>query len=87
MQNSVETGKTIPAGIENPINLFGAKTGSALYLVRLCDIYAQKVLDNAPGTIDEYTNWRIKLNKSVEEISSENTFSTTLQNIKKHRPK
>lgn len=86
MQKSVETGNKIPAGIEEPVNLYGAKTGSALYLVRLCDIYAQKVLDNAPGTIDEYTNWRVKLNKSIEEICATDTFATALKSIKTHRP-
>ncbi|MCM1324258.1 MAG: 4-alpha-glucanotransferase [Acetobacter sp.] len=86
MQQSVETGQHIPQGIEEPINIYGAKTGSALYLVRLCDIYAQKVLDNAPGTIDEYTNWRIKLNKSIEEIKQTDTFKTALQTIKANRP-
>lgn len=86
MQSSIDTGKQIPTGIEEPINIYGAKTDSALYLVRLCDIYAQKVLDNAPGTIDEYTNWRIKLNKTIEEIKQTDTFAQALKAIKKNRP-
>ena len=49
MEKSVENGEEIPYGIEHPVNIYGARTNSALYLVRLCDIYAQKKLDNAPG--------------------------------------
>lgn len=87
MEQSVETGETIPQGIENPVNAYGAKTNSALYFVRLCDIYAQKKLDNAPGTIDEYANWRLKLSHSIEQIKTGTAFSDALREIKKHRPK
>lgn len=86
MTVSAETGNTIPLGIENPVNMYGAKTNSALYFVRLCDIYAQKKLDNAPGTIDEYANWRLKLSHSIEQIKSTPNFADTLQTIKKYRP-
>jgi len=86
MQQSAETGAVIPSGIENPVNIYGAKTNSALYFVRLCDIYAQKKLDNAPGTIDEYANWRLKLSHSIEQIKSTSNFAETLQTIKKYRP-
>ena len=86
MEESAETGETIPQGIENPVNIYGAKTNSALYLVRLCDIYAQKKLDNAPGTIDEYANWRLKLSHSIEDIKATSTFAEAMKAIKQNRP-
>lgn len=86
MLRSAEHGDAIPSGIEAPVNIFGAKTNSALYLVRLCDIYAQKELDNAPGTIDEYANWRLKLSHSIEAMKQTDAFATTMALIKKNRP-
>lgn len=86
MQASAEKGEVVPEGIEEPVNAYGARTNSALYLVRLCDIYAQKKLDNAPGTIDEYANWRLKLSHTIERIKETPEFAKTLGAIKKHRP-
>ena len=85
MSESAENGAIVPDGIEKIVNVFGAKTNSALYLVRLCDIYAQKVLDNAPGTIDEYTNWRVKLSHNIEMIRNSDNFSKIMEDIKKYR--
>lgn len=67
------------------VNEFGAKTASALFLVRLCDICRQVVLDNAPGTVSEYPNWRIKLSKSIEELKSDDDFDAMMRLIKKYR--
>lgn len=85
MEMTAETGNVVPEKIQDAVNAFGAKTNSALYFVRLCDIYAQKKLDNAPGTIDEYANWRLKLSCSVEEMAETPTFADTLAKIKKYR--
>ena len=67
------------------VNEYGAKTQSALFLVRLCDIYKQVVLDNAPGTVFEYPNWRIKLSKTVEDIKNTTDFADMMRLISKYR--
>lgn len=67
------------------VNEYGAKTASALFLVRLCDVCRQVVLDNAPGTVSEYPNWRIKLSKSMEELKSDVDFAAMMKLIKKYR--
>ena len=72
MEESADKGDKIPEDLGKSVNAYGAKTNSALYFVRLCDIYKQKKLDNAPGTIDEYPNWRLKLTKRVEDITNSN---------------
>jgi 4-alpha-glucanotransferase len=87
MERTVEQGNAVPVGIEKPVNAYGAKTNSALYFVRLCDIYAQEKLDNAPGTIDEYANWRLRLSHDINMIKSTPAFADTLKQIKKYRPK
>ena len=85
MIKTAENGEQAPKGIERVVNKFGAKTNSSLYLVRLCDIYAQKVLDNAPGTIDEYTNWRNKLEVSIEDIKDNDLFESVFEDIRECR--
>ena len=87
MIDSAEKGDVVPYGLERVVNMFGAKTNSALYLVRLCDIWAQKVLDNAPGTIDEYTNWRVKLSHDIDMIKKSDCFENVMNDIKKYRSK
>ena len=67
------------------VNEYGAKTQSALFLVRLCDIYKQVVSDNAPGTVFEYPNWRIKLSKTVEDIKNTTDFADMMRLISKYR--
>ncbi len=83
---SIAIGDPVPQNLEKAVNIYGAKTNSALYLVRLCDIYTQTKLDNAPGTIDEYPNWRLKLNISIEDIKNGPVFEQTLNQIKDNRP-
>lgn len=85
MEQTYEKGSTVPDGLESAVNEFGAKTNSALYLVRLCDIFKQKVLDNAPGTIDEYSNWRIKLSHDINMIKNSDNFEKIMKDIKKYR--
>lgn len=78
--------RSIPECLHFDVNKYGAKTNSALFLVRLCDIYRQKILDNAPGTIAEYPNWRFKLAKSIEEIKAGKAFSEMMSMIAENRP-
>ena len=87
MENSVEKGNIIPQNINMLINEYGAKTNSALFLVRLNDIYKQIVLDNAPGTVVEYPNWRIKMSHGIEDICNSKQFADMMIMIKNNRPK
>ncbi len=86
MEKSADEGGQIPANLEDAVTAFGAKTNSALYLTRLCDIDGQQKLDNAPGTIDEYENWRLKLKHDIGEDCFAPAFARTMALIKKHRP-
>ncbi|MDO4162082.1 MAG: 4-alpha-glucanotransferase [Pseudomonadota bacterium] len=86
LADSVDDGKNIPAAIELKINQYCARANSALFLVRLNDIYRQVVLDNAPGTVQEYPNWRIKMNVSVEQITASTAFVKMMNFIYENRP-
>ncbi len=84
-RNGFDSGR-IPERLYRNVNEYGAKTNSALFLVRLCDIFRQKILDNAPGTIAEYPNWRNKLGPSIEEIKSDDAFAQMMTMVAKNRP-
>lgn len=86
MSDSMVDGNFAPIHIELKINEYCAKTNSAVFLVRLNDIYRQKVLDNAPGTVQEYPNWRIKMSVSVEQIKQSLEFAEMMRLIKANRP-
>lgn len=86
MLKTIENGSEAPLTIEQKINVYCAKSNSALFLVRLNDVFRQKVLDNTPGTVQEYPNWRIKLSLSVEEIAAAKEFAVMMHLIKENRP-
>ena len=86
MQQSAVSGTPAPEHIELRINGYCARTNSAVFLVRLNDIYRQQALDNAPGTVQEYPNWRIKMSVSVEQIKQSQEFAEMMRLIKTNRP-
>lgn len=86
MQQSAVSGTPAPEHIELRINEYCARTNSAVFLVRLNDIYRQQALDNAPGTVQEYPNWRIKMSVSVEQIKQSQEFADMMRLIKTNRP-
>lgn len=86
MSDSMVDGNFAPIHIELKINEYCARTNSAVFLVRLNDIYRQQALDNAPGTVQEYPNWRIKMSVSVEQIKQSQEFAEMMRLIKTNRP-
>ena len=86
MDATVENGETAPKEIGDILNTFCAKSNSALYLPRLCDIFKQQKMDNAPGIIDAYPNWRLKMEKTVSEIRQSPEFRAAMDEIRKYRP-
>ena len=86
MLQSAEKGDELPERIEILFNQLTAQTNSAVYLVRLNDIYRQVVMDNTPGTVKGYPNWRIKMNINSDEIGSSKDFNEMMDIIKKARP-
>lgn len=86
MQQSAPKGNTIPQNIQVLFNQYTAKTNSAIFLIRLNDVYKQVVMDNVPGTVKEYPNWRIKMNISSDKIITSKAFTDIMKVIQKTRP-
>lgn len=86
MNQSVEKGNDISKDIHVLFNQLTAKTNSAIYLIRLNDIYRQVAMDNAPGTVKEYPNWRIKMNINSDEIATSQDFVDMMKVMQKTRP-
>ncbi|MEE6208035.1 MAG: 4-alpha-glucanotransferase [Alphaproteobacteria bacterium] len=87
MQQGTALGTIKGCALERLFNCYVAQTDSALFLVRLNDIYQQTEMDNVPGTINEYPNWRGKMRISVEEIQKDDRFTNLMRLIKEQRPK
>lgn len=65
-------GNCVPKNLEYSFNMYGAKTLSCFYMIRIEDIARQTAMQNVPSTVDEYPNWRIKLPLFVEDFSTQN---------------
>ena len=87
ISKSVLSGEPLPKKIHRLLNEYTAKTESALYLVRLADVYLQSEMDNAPGTVFEYPNWRLKMTVESEKIEASEEFCEMMRIFKKARPK
>lgn len=87
LEEDAADGKNAPEDIEFLLNQYCAETNSALVLVRLNDIFRQQKLDNAPGTVSEYPNWRLKMSVSVAETAASPAFRRMLQLLRTSRPK
>ena len=42
-------------------------------------------MENVPGTVDEYPNWRVKLPILLDDIESDGTMRRFFKEIKKYR--
>ena len=77
--------KVSPKGVEYSFNICGAMTDSAIFLVRADDIYAGVVMQNVPGTVDEYPNWRVRFPVSIDEMLRDGKISKFFNVLKKYR--
>ena len=78
-------GKSVPEKLEYAVNRYVARSNSAIFLQRIEDIYGQIAMENVPGTIAEYPNWRIKLTIDVEDMDKDNRFKAMFDIIKQER--
>lgn len=81
------TGNCIPENLSISFNLYGAKTNSALFMIRIEDIFNQIAMQNVPGTVNSYPNWRTKLPIFLEEISKTTRLKSFMKSIASVRKK
>ncbi len=51
------------------VHAFLARTGSAIAMVQMDDLTAEREQVNLPGTVDQYPNWRRKLRLRLEDMA------------------
>ena len=85
IKESLSNETIIPHDLEYSFNIYGSKSNSAIFLVRIEDIFKQKEMENVPGTVNEYPNWRIKIPYSIESTKTQNAISVFFDELKKHR--
>lgn len=78
-------GKNAPLNLEYSFNIYGAKTQSAIFQVKMADIYQQIEMENVPSTVDEYPNWRIKYPIYTENITNDKRMEKLFSTLKKYR--
>lgn len=55
------------------------------FLCNLVDVYGMTEMQNAPGTVDEYPNWRVKLPVPVDDMSHQGDLKNFLHTLKRYR--
>ena len=78
-------GKLPPKYGEYPFNIYGSQTPSAIFLCNLVDVYGMTEMQNAPGTVDEYPNWRVKLPVPVDDMAHQGDLKNFLHTLKRYR--
>lgn len=66
---------TPPLDIVAALHRLLSQSRSLLIAVRLADMVGEARSTNVPGTQDEYPNWRLKLDVSLEEIPELHSFT------------
>ncbi|MBR1544679.1 MAG: 4-alpha-glucanotransferase [Alphaproteobacteria bacterium] len=79
------SGKSVPKNLEYSFNIYGMKTNCAIFLVKTADIYGQVEMENVPGTVDEYPNWRVKLPILLDDIESDGRMRKFFKEMRKYR--
>ncbi len=80
-----QDGIKAPIQIEEAVSRYTARANSCLFLQRVEDIYRQYDMENVPGTIAEYPNWRIKLPQDVEDMINDERFARAFAIVKAER--
>ncbi len=78
-------GQAVPKNLEYSFNIYGMKTNCAIFLVKTADVYGQVKMENVPGTVDEYPNWRLKLPILLEDIETDGRMRRFFREMRKHR--
>lgn len=81
-------GKPPPAGpVSAAVHAFLARTPSILCAVQYEDLCGADAPVNIPGTWDEYPNWRIRANRTIEQAAASDRWREILAAVARERPK
>lgn len=79
------SGDCVPENLALSFNKYGAKSKSALFMIRIEDIVGQTLMQNVPSTVDEYPNWRIKLPFATDNLKNLDFIKDFIKEVKKER--
>ena len=66
---------------------FLARTPAKIMLVSMEDVFGQVQQVNLPGTVNEYPNWRRKLERPIEEWPRDPEVRTLIETLARERPR
>lgn len=76
----------LPAGLAVAIHRFIARTPSVLVTVQLDDMVGATRQPNLPGTTNQYPNWRIRSEVSIEDLPGNERFLALAAAMREERP-
>ena len=68
------------------VHRYGARSASILFAVQVEDMVLSEKQPNLPGTTDEYPNWRVRSQLSLDEIGSDERFQMMARAMREERP-
>ena len=71
--------------LADAIHAYLARSRSVLFMAQLDDLTNEKRQVNLPGNIKDYPNWRIRLSRSLKEITSDPAIAQTLAVVARER--
>jgi 4-alpha-glucanotransferase len=77
----------LPDEVYDAVHRMLARTPSRLAAVQLEDLVGTREQANLPGTIDEYPNWRRRLDCSIEELAQHPPFRHISAAMAQERPR
>ncbi|MCK5932524.1 MAG: 4-alpha-glucanotransferase [Fulvimarina manganoxydans] len=86
----LETNAAMPEAMSSDlaeaVHRFVARTDSLLLTVQLEDMIGSKRQPNLPGTTDQYPNWRIRQDVSLEAVATHEGFRAMASAMREERP-
>ena len=79
-------GETLSEDMAVAIHRFAARTRSMLFAVQVDDMVGAARQPNLPGTMDEYPNWRIRSEVTLEDLAAHPRFQTIARALREERP-
>ncbi len=76
----------LPFDLAVAIHRFGARTRSMLFAVQVEDMVGSHKQPNLPGTTDEYPNWRIRSDVTLDDLAADERFQTLARAMRDERP-
>lgn len=86
VDGAIDLPTELPAELAVAIHRFVARTPSVLLTVQLDDMVGAERQPNLPGTTDQYPNWRIRSDVSIDDLPENERFRALAAAMREERP-